>query len=73
MRGKGNFRLCYYLRSLSIFSVDALYWPTSFFFCRLQIVFVVDTKGPFDNTPLLRVQIERRLASLERRAFPILD
>ena len=51
---------------------DALYWPTFFcLFCfrRLQIVFVVETKSAFDNTPLLRVQIKCGLAVERRGAF----
>lgn len=69
--GKKETKLCYYLRSLSIFSKRCPLLANFFFFFfgRLQIVFVVDTKGPFDNTSLLRVQIECGLALERRGAF----
>lgn len=40
-----------------------------FFFCRLQIVFVVEIKSTFDNIPLLRVQIKCGLVLERRGAF----
>ena len=40
-----------------------------FLFCWLQIVFVVETKSAFDNTPLLWVHIKCGLAVERRGAF----